>query len=154
MHSSDQKTARRISATGDLYAVLVSGAETAGAYAVLHATVPPGNGPPPHVHSREDESFYVLKGEVTVTADGTVTRGGPGTLIHLPKGSVHFFKNNTAEAVEMLITVVPSGFEKFMEEFGTILTDPNSGPLPVTDAEIKRLIAAAPKYGIEIRAPH
>jgi quercetin dioxygenase-like cupin family protein len=154
MHSSRDVTPLRISAAGDLYTILVSGDETGGAYAVVHAVVPPGSGPPPHVHSRDEEGFYVLSGEVTITADGATTTAGPGTQLNLPVGSVHFFKNETTQPAEMLITVVPSGFEKFLEEFGTILTDPHAGPLPVTHAEIARLMAAAPKYGIEVRVPH
>jgi len=154
VHSSLNAPPRRISAVGDIYTVLVSGDETEGKYALLHAIVPPGGGPPPHVHSREEEGFYVLSGEVTVTANGTVTKAGPGAFINLPVGSVHSFKNMTTRPAEMLITVVPSGFEKFLEEFGTVLTDPASGPVPPSDAEIARLLAAAPKYGIEMRVPH
>ena len=142
---------RRISAAGDLYTVLVSGDETGGKYAVVHASVPPGGGPPPHVHSREEEGFYVLRGEVTVTADGSTIKAGPGAMVNLPVGSVHCFKNETSQPAEMLITVVPSGFEKFLEEFGTLLSDPNAGAIPMSHDEVERLMAAAPKYGIELR---
>ena len=151
VHSTLATPPRRISAAGDVYAVLVSGDETGGKYAVMHATVPPGGGPPPHVHSREEEGFYVLKGEISVTANGSTIKAGPGALVNLPVGSVHCFKNETTETAEMLITVAPSGFEKFIEEFGTLLSDPNSGPLPVTHAEMERILVAAPKYGIEIK---
>ena len=154
VHSSLSTPSRRISAVGDIYTVLVSGDETNGKYALLHAVVPAGGGPPPHVHSREEEGFYVLSGEVTVTANGATTTAGPGAFINLPIGSEHSFKNMTSRPAEMLITVVPSGFEKFLEEYGTVLTDPASGPVPPSDAEIGRLLAAAPKYGIEIRVPH
>src|SRR5437763_14005735 len=63
---------------GDLYTILASGADTGGAYALIHATVPPGGGPPPHVHRREDEAFYVLGGEVAFHADGRDVGAGAG----------------------------------------------------------------------------
>jgi hypothetical protein len=42
---------------GDVYRFLVTGAETGGAYFAMEAFVAPGGGPPPHRHSREDETF-------------------------------------------------------------------------------------------------
>jgi mannose-6-phosphate isomerase-like protein (cupin superfamily) len=55
---------------GDLYTILAAGEDTGGAFALIHALVPPQSGPPPHLHHREDEAFYVLEGEVTFQADG------------------------------------------------------------------------------------
>jgi len=107
----------------------------------------------PHSHSREEEGFYVLSGELTVRADGQTIRARAGAFVNLPVGSVHSFKNESMAPATMLITVAPSGFEKFLEEFGTVLSDEESGPIPVSPAEIARLLAAAPKYGIEIKHP-
>ena len=53
---------RRIGIVGDVYRFLATGEETDGKYATFEAIVPPGSGPPPHVHSREEESFLVLEG--------------------------------------------------------------------------------------------
>ncbi len=55
---------RTIGVVGDVYRFLVTGAETNGQYAMWEALVPPGGGPPPHLHSREEESFYILEGEI------------------------------------------------------------------------------------------
>ncbi len=52
------------SAAGDVYRILASGRQTGDVYALHEIRVSPNNGPPPHVHSREDESFFVLEGEV------------------------------------------------------------------------------------------
>src|SRR5919108_6563144 len=61
---------------GDMYRFLVTGEETGGAYFAMEALVPPGGGPPPHIHANEDETFYVLEGEVTIRlGDTTVTAG-------------------------------------------------------------------------------
>ena len=61
---------RTVAVVGDVYRFLVTGGDTNGKYALWEALVPPGGGPPPHVHSREEEGFYVLDGELTFTVDG------------------------------------------------------------------------------------
>lgn len=52
---------RTVAVVGDIYRFLVTGAETDGRYALWEAIVPPGGGPPPHTHSREQEAFTSLK---------------------------------------------------------------------------------------------
>jgi mannose-6-phosphate isomerase-like protein (cupin superfamily) len=61
---------RTVAVVGDVYRFLATGEDTNGKYALWEAIVPPGGGPPPHVHSREEEGFYVLEGEITFTIDG------------------------------------------------------------------------------------
>lgn len=136
---------------GDLYTILASGEDTAGAYALIHAVVPAGAGPPPHLHRREDEAFYVLAGEVEVHVDGQTVRATAGDWITLPRGSLHYFKNVATTPAKMLILVTPSGLEKYFEEAGKPATD-RTAPAPPPD--IERLLAVAPKYGLEIRVPH
>ena len=64
---------RTISVVGDVYRFLATGAETNGKYALWEAIVPPGGGPPPHVHSREEEGFYILEGEITEIRVNTIS---------------------------------------------------------------------------------
>jgi quercetin dioxygenase-like cupin family protein len=56
---------RTIPVVADIYRFLATGEETDGKYAMWEAIVPPGGGPPAHIHSREEESFYILEGEIT-----------------------------------------------------------------------------------------
>ncbi len=137
---------------GDRNTVLATGEDTGGAYALFHTVVPPSGGPPPHVHRREDETFYVLEGELTFHADGRIIPAAPGTWVTLPRGSQHSFRNNGAAAARVLIVASPSGLEKFFAEAGREAVDGESQP-PVTPADIERLVAVAPKYGIEIEPP-
>jgi quercetin dioxygenase-like cupin family protein len=60
---------RTVAVVGDVYRFLVTGEDTNGKYALWEAIVPPGGGPPPHAHSRE-EGFSVLEGEITLTVNG------------------------------------------------------------------------------------
>lgn len=139
---------------GDLYTILASGEDTGGAFSLIHAVVPPGGGPPPHIHRREDEAFYVLDGDLTFTADGSSFTAGVGSWITLPKGSLHFFRNTGTKAATMLIAVTPSGLDRFFAEVGTAVKD-RAAPAPaVTQADVEKLLAIAPRYGIEIQLPH
>jgi mannose-6-phosphate isomerase-like protein (cupin superfamily) len=51
----------------DRYTFLITGAQSGGAYFILEAFVPPGGGPPPHIHQREEKCFYLLAGQLTMT---------------------------------------------------------------------------------------
>src|SRR4029079_13903123 len=74
---------------GDLYTIKASGRETGGAFCLIEVTVPPQSGPPPHVHQREDEAFYIVDGEFKVSIDGKVLTAGPGSWVQLENGSLH-----------------------------------------------------------------
>ena len=83
------------SAIGDVYRVLASGRQTGDVYALSEIRVSPNNGPPPHIHSREDECFFVLEGEIDSQVGDEKIKARPGTFIHGPRGIAHSFKNNT-----------------------------------------------------------
>ena len=138
------------SAVGDVYTILVGGKDTGGAYCLLEATIPPGSGPPLHLHEREDESFYVLEGELTFTVGDRTVTGRPGAFLQLPKNTPHCFKNNRAAPVRVLIHCAPAGFDAFMREFAHPLPSRHAPPVPPTPADIEKLLALAPKYGLRI----
>jgi quercetin dioxygenase-like cupin family protein len=144
---------RTFAVVGDLYTFLTTGEDTNGRYALWEAIVLPGGGPPPHLHRREDEGFYVLEGEVAFYVEGQRQLAGPGTLLNLPVGVVHAFKNETDQPAKMLIWVAPAGLEKMFQEVGQIVSDRSASPPPTTHADIERFLAVAPHYGIEIKLP-
>lgn len=146
-------TGPRVAIVGDVCRLLATGADTNGAYCQMDVMVPPGGGPPPHVHTREEEAFYVLEGTITFQLGNEQIVAGPGTFLNMPIGSEHSFKNETAEPARMLITVAPAGLEQMFLEAGHVLDDETTQLPPVTPEDIARLLAIAPKYGIEIRVP-
>ena len=83
------KTGKTFHVVGDILNVLLDGADTAGAFALFNVTVPPGGGPPLHVHHREDEFFYILEGEAEFMVAGQRSRVGAGTLGIGPKDIPH-----------------------------------------------------------------
>lgn len=144
---------RTIAVVGDVYSFLATGEDTNGKYALIEALVPPGGGPPPHVHSREEEGFYILEGEITFTLDGERVVAKAGTFANMPVGTPHSFKNESDRPAKMLISVTPAGLENMFFEVGVRLAEGATTALPPTKDEIERLLAAAPRYGVEIRLP-
>ena len=143
---------KAIAVVGDVYRFLATGDETDGRYAMFEAIVPPGGGPPPHVHSREEESFYVLEGEITFQVGDQQIVAKAGTFANMPVGSLHSFKNCTDKPARMIISVAPAGLEKMFMEVGQPVEFGQQAPPPSRD-EIEKLLAVAPNYGIEIRLP-
>lgn len=144
---------RCLAILGDAYTFLATGEDTDGRYALWETVVYPDAGPPLHRHSREEECFYVLEGEITFQLDGERLVAGPGTFVHLPAGVAHGFRNETGRPARMLGQVVPAGLEKMFFEFGAPIADKNTPPPQPTPDDIARLVAIVPDYGIEILAP-
>src|SRR5215467_12421861 len=101
---------------GDRIAFLITGAETGGAFFMAEVWVAPGGGPPPHIHLREDESFYVQQGTLTLQVGSKALTASPGDFIQIPRGTVHSFKNEGPETARMILVVTPAGPENFFAE--------------------------------------
>jgi quercetin dioxygenase-like cupin family protein len=144
---------RTVAVVGDVYRFLATGEDTGGKYALWEALVPPGGGPPPHVHSREEEGFYVLEGEITFTVNGERVVAAAGTFANMPIGTPHSFKNESGQPARMLISVAPAGLERMFFEVGVPLAEGATTAAPPTKEEFAKLLAVAPKYAIEIRLP-
>ena len=144
---------RTVAVVGDVYRFLATGADTDGKYALWEAIVPPGGGPPPHVHRREQEGFFVLEGEVTFTVGGDRRVLTAGMSANMPVGLAHAFRNESDRPARLLISVAPAGLEEMFFESGRELPPGDTTAAPPTPEEIQKLLAVAPKYGIEILPP-
>lgn len=134
---------------GDVYTFVVTGEETGGAYFAMEARVPPGGGPPPHIHRREDETFYVLEGSCTFRLGDRRVTGRAGDFVNVPRGLVHCFRNDGDEPMRMILTFTPAGIEHFFEETLERAMNADEEP-PDNVAEVAaRYAAAAPRYGME-----
>jgi mannose-6-phosphate isomerase-like protein (cupin superfamily) len=122
------------------------------ALSVTEETAFPQNGPPPHIHAREDESFRVLDGEFSIMLGERTLTAGAGAFVQVPKGTLHTYKGIGRTPGKMLVMRAPGGFEKLWQEMG----EPASrltNPPPVDPAVIEKLIALAPKYHLQIPPP-
>ena len=131
---------RTIAVVGDVYRFLATGDDTNGKYAMWEAIVPPGGGPPPHVHSREEEGFYILEGEITFTIGEERLVATAGMFANMPVGTPHSFKNEGKQPAKMLISVAPAGLEEMFFEFGVPLPEGSTTALPPTKEEIEKLL--------------
>ena len=136
---------------GELLTLKVVGTDTSGTFAVLEEITPPQGGPPPHMHSREDETFYVLEGELEFRVSDRPILATAGSVIYGPRDILHTFKNVGTTPSRMLVLVAPAGLEKMFAEVGEAVTDPFSPPAGPPD--IERLVAVNQKYGVEIPPP-
>ena len=135
---------------GDAYTFLATGKETNGAYFQLEAVVGPGGGPPPHVHHGEDETFYLIEGNLEMRLGNALLSVKAGDYVSVPRGTVHGYRNTGSGPAAMIVTFVPAGFERFFEEVFDPASDPAAPPPPPSQEVIDRIIQAAPKYGYEI----
>lgn len=108
--------ARSFSFLGFQTKILISGSDTGGASALLDIQIPSNAGPPAHIHSREDEVYYIKSGTFQFLMDGVCLQAGPGASVYMPKGHFHTFKNISKQTGEQLMFVYPAGIEKFFWE--------------------------------------
>src|SRR5687768_10206508 len=133
---------------GDTMTFKATTESTDGKLVLVENLTSSGGGPPPHIHTREDEFFYVLDGSFEIRIGDEVHALDPGGFAYVPRGTVHNFRNTGQSPGRILVGFTPGGMDGFFRESGRPATD--SGPAPPVDRdEIDRTIAAAPKYGVE-----
>jgi len=147
---------QHISVAGNSYRILVSGEQTAGAYAVIDMLVPPGGGPGPHSHKDIQEMFYVVQGEVEFSTEDGKTNAAEGSFVNIPLGGkVHSFKNKTGSMAHLLCTVVPAGLDAFFQEIGTpVEAGVFLQPPTLTEEAIGKLKSIGERYGQEFYPPN
>jgi len=126
---------------GDQITIKVGGEDTEGAFTAIETITPPQAGPPPHVHEREDETFYILDGEFEFRIGGSITRAKSGSFLMAPRRIPHRFQNVGDTPGKLLVVCQPAGFEKFVEEFATL--PPDQPP------DMEKMVAIGQKFGIE-----
>jgi len=106
-------TAPKWQILGETVRCLLSGEQTGGAFSIFHISSPPGLGPPPHVHTREDETFHILGGEYEFTIDNRPVLARPGDTLFAPREIRHSYRCSSPEEGVMLVQATPAGFEHF-----------------------------------------
>jgi quercetin dioxygenase-like cupin family protein len=140
--------------SGWLLTFLATGEETSGHYSLTEVTGRRDHSvvPPLHIHTREDECFYVIDGAITCYVGDDVIHVPAGAFVVLPRGVPHRYELASEEA-RLLNLCVPAGFEGFyraMSEPASALALP---PAPDGPPDVARLLVAAADHGIEILGP-
>jgi quercetin dioxygenase-like cupin family protein len=142
---------RMLWVVGELLTLKLVGSDTDGAFALIEEVTPPQGGPHPHMHTREDQTFYVLEGELEFVVGGRALLATAGSVVYGPRGIPHAFRNVGTTPSRIAVYITPAGFEGMFEEFGEPVTDPSSPPEGPPD--IERLVAPNRKHGVEMPPP-
>jgi quercetin dioxygenase-like cupin family protein len=95
-------------------------AQTQGAMTVFENVIPPGQGPPLHVHTSEDEALYVLEGQFHLKLDDELRVAPAGSFVFVPRGTPHCFQNIAAAPARVLVIFTPARMERFFDEFAAL----------------------------------
>jgi len=116
--------------------VMLGAEHTGGTFSAITAEVKPGEGPPPHLHRDREEYFYVIEGTYSLGVDGKESTIGPGTLVFVPRGTVHTFKNIAATTGKLLEWTIPGENGDYFRAMHAM--EANGGFNPETFAEINQ----------------
>lgn len=146
LESHEGRTPAPLNIVGETTLVKVAPGDSEGRYAVFHLVAPPMSGPPLHVHTREDEFFYVLSGELVFEIDGNRHTVRAGGSVALPRGVPHRYQNFTTADASLLIVTTPGDFCNFFVALSSITP---LGGLPAMDA----LMTLDAQYGLTTLGP-
>jgi mannose-6-phosphate isomerase-like protein (cupin superfamily) len=134
-----------------LATVKAGGEETSGSFTFVEFLLPPAFGPPPHIHHKEDEAWYVLEGEVTFTCGDKTLKATPGSFVLAPRDIPHSFMTWADGPARFLQVTGPSQFENFAKEMGSPASElriPDPGPI-----DMEKLMAVSQRYDVEWLPP-
>jgi quercetin dioxygenase-like cupin family protein len=126
-----------------------TGKDTGGQFALVEVIGLPDSGPPPHIHHRVDEVYCLLEGELEVLDGERTFTANAGSVFHIPKGTLHAWRNTTTKVSRTLLFITPAGFEGFFEEAGVRGDDLSSPPAPPTPGDLQRMLELGQKYQTE-----
>ena len=135
----------KLNVLGTEMVIKADGESTGGAMAVVEATVPAKHGPPLHIHSREDELFYVIDGQFRIWHGDEEMKVSSGEVAFLPRNMRHSYQNIGDEPGRLLVTITPAGFEGF---FRAVSEQKLSAP-----DDMEELQTLAKEYGLEFLGP-
>ena len=125
---------------GDLQTHKISGKDTNNQIVEWVNNVAPGTGIPPHIHTREDEIFRVLKGKVEIMVGGETTILEQGDVAFAPKNVAHSWKIVGTEKASMCTSAFPAGIEIMFEELAK---------LPPGPPDFEKVSEICGKFGIQ-----
>ena len=95
--------------------VLLTTEATGGATSVIVAWHKPGEGPPDHVHFKQEEILFIIEGLYEVTVGDETAKAGPGSIVFIPRNVVHRFKNVGGITGRMLGWSLPGGQDHYLK---------------------------------------
>lgn len=138
----EKSAPQALNVVGEQITVLASGEQT-GTYEVFHQAGPEGSGPPPHNHPW-DEAFYVIGGEISFGVGDQEAVGRPGTFVHVPAGTTHWFRFG-AGGGEMVSLTSRAGAAKMFADVDREIAPDNP--------DLAKLVEVAGRHGAKLGVP-
>ena len=104
--------------------------------------VPPGGFVPPHTHAKEEEGYFVLDGELTLTIGDQSRALGPGDFGHVAPRTMHGYANAGTAPVRFLAWTVGGPIDRFFSEM--------SEQVRVMPDDAPRMMELMERYGVDM----
>jgi quercetin dioxygenase-like cupin family protein len=137
---------------GHLFDWKLLGETSGGSFALAEVTGWQGGEPPLHVHTREDEFFYVLEGKLTFKIGDELLPAGPGSFIWAPRNVAHTFMFDTP-SVRMLIGFLPAGQDEVFLRFSTAADRSSHAGPPSSEPDYAAIEEADRQAGVTYVGP-
>ena len=128
-----------LSAFGQTVRVLLSGAATHNRICIADVEVPSQEGPPPHIHRDEDETFLVKQGRFEFWINGETIEASEGDIVYGPRDIAHTFRNIGEEDGVLQVFAVSAGFESFFRECSAVWQTKDAMPQVIKIAQVHNL---------------
>jgi quercetin dioxygenase-like cupin family protein len=136
---------------GGRLSIKVAAVDSDGRFSTVEVDDPRGAAPPMHIHHAEDETLYVLEGQLAAYVGDDTFDAGPGDFVFMPRGVPHSYLVRS-ERARGLFAFSPGGFERFFVEMGLPIVDGEPEPAPVIPDPETFTRKLAP-YEVEIVGP-
>jgi quercetin dioxygenase-like cupin family protein len=133
-----------------VYTAKVNSEHSLGALTAMEFLAPKNFGPPVHIHTAEDELFYIVDGELWLSCGDAEAVHGAGAVVWMPRNVPHTFQVRS-ETARVFQVSTPAQFERFVAALG----QPTPTAVLPEPAEIdpERLVDVCAQYGIEVLGP-
>lgn len=148
----DAQQGRALWHLGALLTFKALGAETNEQFWALEGLADRHMAVPLHAHSREDEVWYVLEGEIAFTVGEETVIGGAGSFVHIPRGVPHTFQIRSDTARWFGIGM-PAGLDQWFFETGVPAQALTLPPPPDGPPDVEAIVASLRAYGTETLGP-
>jgi quercetin dioxygenase-like cupin family protein len=123
--------------------IRLRGNQTDGRLMIMEGEILVGEGPPLHIHHREDEYFHVLAGELEFQIGEQKILGTAGTWIFAPRYIKHTYRNVNSTGARLEFVFQPAGIEFYFQEVSKVIVAQESDWMD-------QAAAVAKKYDIEL----
>jgi quercetin dioxygenase-like cupin family protein len=137
---------------GHLFTFLAESHDTGGQFSLLDMIIRQGLEPPPHTHQHEDESYYILDGNITFMVGHQTFDAQSGDFVYLPRGVQHGFRLITPQA-RALVWINPASLEAAFREMGEPAQTLALPPVPAGPPDIARMLTVFGRYGVQFAPP-